>query len=345
MLDETVPAGTARGNAICVTGLQRSFPEISGNIVSVMQLLNASAGGVHLFGVRPANDSWTTAKRLLQPMTIEMQRPCRPASAPTPWFFTCTRGGHTSRGGHCAANFVQSLCDLKHCERMIRRHESRLHQRFALVTRLRLDVAFEAEPVPPALTGSLPVDEETERSVWVPHMNGQRGVNDKFAIGGRAAMASYLRRVELLELNYSAVPRDAKGAPVRYSCSRGACRPTPFPDAGAAFWAAPGSDAPHPCGKKSGCMISLNSERFLSFALWRANVTVQHRQDWMLCKFGNDSHAWPTCTRRLRQGTPCSAFVCLSWQAGGCSCLNTSCAVAARAKGSKAPSPWCTDVL
>ena len=29
-------------------------------------------------------------------------------------------------------------------------------------------------------------------------------------------------------------------------------------------------------------MVSMNSERFLSFALWRANVTVVHHQAWML---------------------------------------------------------------
>ena len=32
---------------------------------------------------------------------------------------------------------------------------------------------------------------------------------------------------------------------------------------------------------QNGCMVSMNSERFLSFALWRANVTVVHHQAWM----------------------------------------------------------------
>jgi hypothetical protein len=38
-------------------------------------------------------------------------------------------------------------------------------------------------------------------------------------------------------------------------------------------------------------MVSMNSERFLSFALWRANVTVVHHQSWMYCKYGF-SHGW-----------------------------------------------------
>ena len=49
------------------------------------------------------------------------------------------------------------------------------------------------------------------------------------------------------------------------------CTPKPFVDYAAR------------CRKHAGCMLSLNSERFLAFALYRANVTVV-RMQWAFCK-------------------------------------------------------------
>lgn len=50
------------------------------------------------------------------------------------------------------------------------------------------------------------------------------------------------------------------------------------PCAGMPCPARPFVDVSQGCTKKNGCMVSMNSERFLSFALWRANVTVTHHQ-------------------------------------------------------------------
>ena len=78
-------------------------------------------------------------------------------------------------------------------------------------------------------------------------------------------------------------------------------------------------------------MVSLNSERFLSFALWRANVTIVHHQAWMYCKYGF-SHGWRPCTRRMLAHEPCRALECISYAAkGGCSCHpNVTCSSSTR---------------
>ena len=73
-------------------------------------------------------------------------------------------------------------------------------------------------------------------------------------------------------------------------------------------------------------MVSMNSERFLSFALWRANVTIVHHQSWMYCKYGF-SHGWRPCTRRMQLRTVCRSLECISYAAkGGCACrANSTC--------------------
>ena len=146
-------------------------------------------------------------------------------------------------------------------------------------------------------------------------------------------MSYYLNRLDLIDLNYSAVPRNSKGQVSSWNCAhqggaanlgleKDVCTPKRFVDIAST------------CKKKAGCMISLSSERFVSFALYRANLTVV-RMSWAFCKFGNSSHAWHTCTRRLRIRTPCKSLTCPSWMAGGCRCANTTCA----------PKAWyCVDV-
>ena len=81
------------------------------------------------------------------------------------------------------------MCDLQQCEQLIATHEAQVGQPFDFVTRIRLDVAWEAElPVPAALFQPSAEDEDV---VHVPHMNGQGGTNDKFVFGARRAMAAY----------------------------------------------------------------------------------------------------------------------------------------------------------
>ena len=132
-------------------------------------------------------------------------------------------------------------------------------------------------------------------------------------------MSSYLNRYDLIDLNFSSMPRNAKGQASVWDCShdplgRQVCKPKPFADTAAR------------CVKRAGCMLSLNSERFLALALYRANITVV-RMRWAFCKYGSSAHAWPGCAGGRRGGGGgCKSFNCPSWMAGGCSCAqNTTC--------------------
>ena len=119
------------------------------------------------------------------------------------------------------------MCDLEHCEHLIRTHEARVGAPFDFVSRLRLDVAWEAElPVPTSLGAPA--------TVHVPHMNAQGGTNDKFVMGTRDAMATYLNRTSYFFRNaswYAWLARSSHGHPFAFDChgnpgsSSGALRP------------------------------------------------------------------------------------------------------------------------
>mmetsp|Transcript_26490 Transcript_26490/g.60509 ORF Transcript_26490/g.60509 Transcript_26490/m.60509 type:complete len:231 (-) Transcript_26490:302-994(-) len=213
----------ASGTALCVTGLERSFPEIGRNIRHVVNSLNHSEfGPVHAFGVQPVNQSWSAQVHLLLPMTrVAPQKPChaRAEEGGLQWF-TCTRGGKTTRGGKCADAFVQSLCDLQQCDALLRTFEVQRGRPFRLVGRLRLDIAFEGSIALPSANDTSFSD--MENTVLVPHMNSQGGLNDKFALGGRAAMAQYLNRVSLVDLNFSTISRviNRTSAPSKFAHAR-----------------------------------------------------------------------------------------------------------------------------
>ena len=91
------------------------------------------------------------------------------------------------------------MCDLEQCEQLISTHEAQVGQPFDFVTRIRLDVAWEAELAVPARL----LQTSAEYVVHVPHMNGQGGTNDKFVFGARRAMASYLNRTGYFRRNAS----------------------------------------------------------------------------------------------------------------------------------------------
>ena len=202
---------------------------------------------------------------------------------------------------------------------------------FDFVTWMRLDVAWEVGLAPPLplMLPSATYAADTTDAVWLPTMNSQQGgMCDKFAFGSRRAMSIYLHRYDLIDLNFSAVPRSNKNAASLWSCANDAagrqvCKPKRF------------VDTVGQCKKSSGCMISLNSERFVAFALYRANLTVVRMKHWAFCKFGDGPHAWKTCTSRMRAHTPCRSLNCPSWMSGGCTCSNSTCS----------PSSWyCVDV-
>lgn len=114
-------------HAVCVTGLRRSFPEISANLRSrVFGFLQSTAPNVEIrtFGVQPHNDSWGVVIEKLGPFeAVEKQASCRTKGQKLPAFFTCTRGRVVHRMDSCTASFVQMQCDLVHCDTMIQTYE------------------------------------------------------------------------------------------------------------------------------------------------------------------------------------------------------------------------------
>lgn len=106
------------------------------------------------------------------------------------------------------------MCDLEHCEHLIRTYEASVGAPFDFVSRIRLDVAWEAElPVPASLDAPL--------TVHVPHMNAQGGTNDKFVVGTRDAMSAYLNRTSYFFLNaswYAWLARSSHGHPFAFDC-------------------------------------------------------------------------------------------------------------------------------
>ena len=164
------PTPSPFGAAICLTGLERSFDaSVAANIrTSVLAPLAAAASPLRLFGVQPANASWAQVLTHLTPHDVAPQRPCRAAAtAPQLAWYTCKRGGGggASQAADCGRWFVQELCDLSTCERLLRRHERRVGAAFALAARLRLDLVWElpltglpsAPPLPPSVAGAADV--------------------------------------------------------------------------------------------------------------------------------------------------------------------------------------------
>ena len=213
------------------------------------------------------------------------------------------------------------MCDLAMCETMITRFEASAGWTFDFA-RVRLDVSWEAElPIAPELVG-------VGHAVHVAKMNSQQGINDKFALGTRSAMRAYLNRLEFLapERNltwFARIPR-TRDTPFAWNCSADSwnqpvhvCRPKLFRDDSAR------------CPKPSGCALSLNSEKFLAFALWRAGVGVVLHQPWAYCKYGL-SHGWRPCTRRMLNHTTCAALKCLGYAARAGARASTAAAPAWR---------------
>eukprot|EP00966_Prymnesium_polylepis_P227873 5273143-Prymnesium_polylepis.1 len=156
-------------HAVCLTGMERSFSEIGGNIrEAVHHLLGTPAAKVVIFGVRPVNDSWTHINSWLSFQRVEPQIYC---TVPVPRWYGCQAHGRSD----CRHNFVQELCDLEVCERMIRRYERRHDRPFHTVMRLRPDVFWEARVDFPASLDS--------RAVIVPFMEAGGGLNDHVAFG------------------------------------------------------------------------------------------------------------------------------------------------------------------
>ena len=229
---------------------------------------------------------------------------------------------------------------------MIRASEQRTMQEFDFVSRVRLDISWESlMPVPSNLL-SLLSNRWAYDTIWVPQMNRNGGIGDKFAVGTRRAMSTYLNRVHLFDnLDMTRLARrttDMKKTPAKWVCGANllrncskaepCCWPAPLPKDGGVM---PNCSK----SKKGTCGLpNLNSERFLELTMWLAkNITVVHRQDWVFCKYGEIGHSWTGCTSRMRKQTPCTSLVCVAWSAGGCRCQNSTCA--------RGYNPYCVDTL
>ena len=164
--------------AVCVSGLERTFPEIGINIrTTIVQAFHR----LHFFGVQPSHEPWEAVQQVFQFVRLVPQRElCA----------TVPNGSHFMPRG-AVRGFVASLCDLQHCEEIISEHEERKQRLYATVARLRLDLFWEMPLVLPA--------QFIPRVVHVPWMSYCHGTNDKFAVGERTAMRDYLTRVRHLD--------------------------------------------------------------------------------------------------------------------------------------------------
>lgn len=351
-------------HAVCITGLERSFPEIHRNVhlsllnlyggaddaarrrrrPSVNQLLErrlegAERGSARLgrlaafFGVRPANDSWATVKAGgLPPLAGEsVQTPCGENPDP-PWFSAFSRS-NTQRVIY-RRTFVQVLCDLAACHELVKAHERRVGRPFETIARLRLDLAWEA-PL------TMPPTPLRPNTVYTTRMNTKSGVNDKWAIGLRAPMAAYLDRVALLRTATAMYNRS--GAPAArlagrrsdglasYDCSEGrtntafACHAQSRNRTTSWQDAGPrGARAPSESPTRKFIMTS---EGFLQWALWRHNVSVGYEPKWMFCKYklpNPFNDSLKKCIPRMRQHRACPALVCSS-SSTDCVCREAPC--------------------
>ena len=341
-------------HAVCITGLQRSYPEISHNIHYSLSNLysgwrrsNGGLGTVHegrrsadiaafrlesavgFFGVRPANDSWATVRTDLPPLLGEsIQQPCghgRPA-----WFSAYAKT-QTQRAIF-AFSFVQMMCDLNACHDLIQDYEHRESHRFVTVARLRLDLAWETPLSMPR--------ELRANTIYTSRMNTKSGLNDKWAIGMRAAMTTYLTRVKLIPLANALHNRSARAIALKatsakegmlsYDCAPGSvnipfsCPPRYFRTTLWQFKDQTVGLASRLKPEQTRRFI-LTSESFLMWALWRDNVSAAYEPSWMFCKFGNAVNTTArTCVPRMRKRTSCRSLIC----PGGltdCGCKNNTC--------------------
>lgn len=345
VVDDVTHTHREMQHAACLTGLERSYPEIAGNLrVSLSSLF----GGLHhvgLFGVRPPQDPWHAVHRTMHLKREVLQTSC---GIEMPRWYTAN-GKFVAR---VAANFVQSLCDLAACDDLLTEQETELGRPYVQVARVRLDIAWE---MPLTTDGLLPLRHD---AVYVPRMNAKGGICDKFAFGLRAPMRAYLRRVYAIPtasalFNQS---RAAASANRHHALDHFAIRPQDdgnssqghdpqlllqlpttnkhtawqlprsWHSAAADGWIQNGSAAASAASvaaaEAAGPLHSfrMSSEGFAEWSLWRANVSVMYNADWHLCKF-SDATNWTarTCVPRMRRRQPCSTLIC-EGQATDCGC-------------------------
>ena len=349
-------------HAVCITGLQRSYPEISHNIHYSLSHLYAAwratggnndeshpgliwtrrhskrSGGertgwsigrsVAFFGVRPANDSWATVRTDLPPLQGEsIQTPCGPLRPP--WFsaYAKTHAQKITYGN----SFVQMMCDLHACHELVKAYEVRVGRRFLTLARLRLDLAWETPLTMPQTL--LP------NTVYTSRMNTKQGMNDKWAIGRRQPMGAYFDRVQHIGTANLLYNRSGHGVAVRssgnkeglfhYKCPAGVNNDAFVCHANrvqGTSWQGHDQSFVQGGGRVTTTRrFVMTSEAFLAWSLWLHNISVAYEPKWMFCKFGNSINGTARiCVPRMRRQVSCGSLIC---QGGltDCFCHNTSC--------------------
>ena len=181
-------AASAPEFAACLTGPARSFSEIGVNVrEGTLRMLRASPA---LFGVRPESDPWTLLRSLMPFEAVSIQKICwsmTQLNSTIDWLHCDMRA---RPGADCRVSFLQTLCDLAECNRLIRAKEVQRKRSFYGVLRLRPDLFWESmvelpRPLRP-------------RTIYVPAADSQGGVNDHLAVGLRQPMELYLTRIRHL---------------------------------------------------------------------------------------------------------------------------------------------------
>ena len=298
--DATPPSGLA---AVCLTGLQRSFPEIGNNIAEAVRDLLAPRH-IHYFGIKPVNDSWAAIEYVLPMTAVAPQQVCRrPLSPSLTSFYSCHSHGRGGNLGGCANSMVQELCDLQHCDSLLRGWESARHVSFDVVLRLRADMFWEHK---------LQLPERMPRATLiVPWQEQNGGWNDHVAVGDRSAMSAYLNRARYLasETILSALFPAASANKTSSRC----VFYTPSRHSHAGRLTRP----------------RVTSEHFLAAVMHHERIKVVQWAHWAYCIFTKrallDQRGLYGCIARMRARTPCTALVCGQDMKYWCNCWNVTC--------------------
>ena len=286
---------TGPQHAVCLSGHARSFSEVGHNIrEAVLRLLGTPM--IAYFGVRPADDPWTMIQKMIPLEQVQVQRICYD-EAQLGWATTWLHCDMRRRKGlDCRKSFLQQLCDLEACYSMISAFEARSAHPFRMLVRLRPDIYWEASLALPQVLGA--------RTIYVPGLDSQDGVNDHLAFGAREPMGRYLNRIHHIRLHMGLLANAS----------------------------AAGSDNTILGSLDARALRGHTGEFFLGVAMQLDRVVVKRVAAWATCKHNRQALylrvGFRGCIGRIRCRAPCASLVCMEKgpRAGLCDCFNETCA-------------------
>ena len=278
---------------VCLTGLQRSFPEIAHSVKDGTYQLAGPDSQLTFFGVKPPEDDWSFVAQQLPLSAMEPQVQCDPAVS---WlmerYYHCdgkSRGGASG----CRHSFLQEICDLDHCWRMMQAHEAQHQFRWDALMRIRLDVLWEVRPTLPHTFES--------NEIFVPWMDSASGVNDHVASGGRDAMVSFLSRKR--HLNSTEVWQKSSIASLHRNYER---------------------------TKMAASRPRITAEKYLHVVLLQDGIKIRQLDQLAYCLHTRKAlleQGTHGCIARARARTECQSLVCYNgMRQNWCSCFDTPCA-------------------